>query len=332
MTLNITRRRALGAGFSGLALASAACTSSGLATATTPTSAPDAEAFEKDRAAILAMAGTFHVRFETRETVSFLPDYEPFDSKVNLGDEVVRVVEDTGGVIRLQHILVVAQDGQSMVVRHWRQDWIYEPESVLEFKGANVWRVIPAPASERAGRWAQVVYNTDDSPRYGGIGNWEHDYSVSRWTSARGLRPIARRDAVRNPEYKHYACLNRHALTPTGWVHEQDNAKLGERSGAKVTFVHEQVVNAYDRSDRFDISAADTYLAATQEFWNEVRLLWEQRIGEFGGMRLVEGAQTGSAAGPVLMQLAEDLKAGKLSQAEAITSARSTIAAFTERP
>ena len=332
MTINITRRRALGAGFSGLALASAACTSSGLATATTPTSASDAQAFEKDRAAILAMAGTFHVRFETRETVSFLPDYEPFDSKVNLGDEVVRVVENTGRIIRLQHILVVTQDGRSMVVRHWRQDWIYEPDSVLEFEGANVWRARNLAAHERTGQWAQIVYNTDDSPRYGATGKWEHDYSVSRWSGARGLRPIARRDAVRNPGYKHYACRNRHALTPTGWVHEQDNAKLGERDGTRVTFVHEQVVNAYDRSDRFDISAADTYLAATQSFWNEVRLLWELRISEFGGMRLVEGEQTGSAAGPALMKLAEDVQSGSLPHAEAVARARETITAFTLRP
>ncbi len=332
MTFIITRRRALGAGFTGLALTSAACASSATPPPVTPAAASDPHAFEQDRDAILAMAGTFHVRFETRETVSFLPDYEPFDSKVSLGDEVVRVVEDTGRLIRLQHILVVTQDGQSMVVRHWRQDWIYEPETVLAFEGANVWRMHPVPKSERAGRWAQVVYNTDDSPRYGAAGKWEHDYGVSRWTGGRGLRPIARRDAVRHPEYKHYACQNRHALTPAGWVHEQDNAKLGERNGTRVTFVHEQVVNSYDRSNAFDIGAADTYLSATQAYWNEVRNLWDARIGELGGMRLVEGEQTGSAAGPALMQLAEDIQGGKIVHAEAVSSARAIITAATERP
>jgi hypothetical protein len=63
--------------------------------------------FERDRASILAMAGEFKVRFDMRETVSFVADYEPLAPKVSGGHEVVRVVEDTGRVIRLQHLLVV---------------------------------------------------------------------------------------------------------------------------------------------------------------------------------------------------------------------------------
>ena len=48
---------------------------------------------------------------------------------------------------------------------------------------------------------------------------------MARWTSDETRRPLARRDAVRHPVYDHYLGVNRHALTPDGWVHEQDNAK-----------------------------------------------------------------------------------------------------------
>src|SRR5687767_3778000 len=80
---------------------------------------------EKDRASILAMAGDYRVRFDMRETVPFVPGYEPLDEKVSGGYEAVRVVEDRGDFISLQHILVVEDDGKPVVVKHWRQDWTY---------------------------------------------------------------------------------------------------------------------------------------------------------------------------------------------------------------
>jgi hypothetical protein len=290
------------------------------------------DAFERDRQAVLAMAGTFHVRYDTRETVPFLADYEPREPSISGGNEVVRVIEDTRTTIRLQHILVVSMDGRDIVVRHWRHDWHYQPRHVLAYAGADTWRLTPVSSSARRGAWSQIVYNTDDSPRYGALGVWAHDNGVSRWTGARGLRPLARRDAVRNPPYSHYACTNRHAITPTGWVHEQDNAKLGQRDGAPVTFVHEAVINAYDRADDFRISVADDYLSATQPYWNAVRALWDEKIAAYRGLWLQEAAQTGSAAGPPLMEIAERVQAREITLDAAVAQARAIIAGATRQP
>ena len=78
---------------------------------------------EKDRQSILAMAGNYKVRFDMRETVSLQPGYEPLGPKLSGGYEAVRVVEDRGDFISLQHILVVEDDGKPAIVKHWRQDW-----------------------------------------------------------------------------------------------------------------------------------------------------------------------------------------------------------------
>jgi hypothetical protein len=48
-----------------------------------------------------AMAGDFKVRFDMRETVSFLPDHTLLEPKVLGGHESVRVVVDAGDVIYL---------------------------------------------------------------------------------------------------------------------------------------------------------------------------------------------------------------------------------------
>ena len=106
------------------------------ALAQTPAASAPAEApasqFERDRQSILAQAGQWRVRFDMRENVSFREGYEPLEEKLSAGDEIVRVVYDDGDRISLQHILVMGDDaGNHFVIKHWRQDWVFEPETVL---------------------------------------------------------------------------------------------------------------------------------------------------------------------------------------------------------
>lgn len=287
-----------------------------------------ASTFEKDRASILAMAGDFDVEFDMQETVPFVADYTPLEPKISGGHEVVRVVEDTGRTIRLQHLLVASRgQGAPMVIKHWRQDWVYEPESVLVYEASDAWTLQAVPEAERRGRWAQTVWQTDDSPRYGGIGRWRYDGGVARWMSSETRRPLARRDAIRNPPYDHYIGTNRHALTPDGWVHEQDNAKNGTRDGRTMTFVHEVVINTYTRDAGFAVAAADEYWTKTAPYWAVVRAEWEAAITRRGGVRVAEEAENGSEAASRLMGLATDVAAGRVQLDQAIGEARRVIAA-----
>lgn len=295
---------------------------------TAPAAAAKAtSSFEQDRQAILGMAGTFKVKFDFRETVPFVADYTPIAAKISGGHEVVRVIEDTGRVIRLQHLLVVDMgDGKPVVIKHWRQDWAYEPAQVLTYVGPGKWVLRDVPEAERKGRWSQTVWQTDDSPRYGALGTWAFDDSATRWTSDPTLRPLARRDAVRKPPYSRYRGVNRHALTPTGWVHEQDNAKIGDRDGKGVTFVHEITLNTYTRFGEFNVAAADTYWAGTKDYWAAVRKAWDDAAAKKKGIALEEEAEAGSVTGPTLMGLADEILKGDKTTAQAIAEAREAIA------
>lgn len=286
--------------------------------------------FEADRKAILGMAGTFHVNFDFRETVPWRAEYTPIDPKVSGGFEVVRVIEDTGRVIRLQHILVISHDGEVFLVKHWRQDWTYEPETVLEYRGKGHWALKPVPEAERRGLWSQTVWQTDDSPRYGGVGRWTLDYGAPRWTSAESWRPLARRDAVRKPVYDRYLGVNRHALTPEGWVHTQDNMKLASADGKLSAVVQETVINSYDTDTGFQIAKADEYWAKTKGYWAAVRSAWDEAIARGNGVTVTEEPENGSVTGPKLMGLADDLAKGKKPEAAAIAEARAVIAANTK--
>jgi hypothetical protein len=279
----------------------------------------------RDREAIKAMAGNYRVRFDFHETASFVPGYKPLGRTSSGGDEAVRVIEDTPDRISLQHLIVANHGGETFVIKHWRHDWVYEPREILTYDSLGKWALRPVSEAERQGAWSQTVWQTDDSPRYGGVGRWTYDNGVTAW-QAEARRPLARRDAVRKPPYSRYEGFNRHALTPTGWVHEQGNAKLGVKDGRDQVFVHEVVLNTYERFEGFPVKAADEYWASTKDYWAAVRLAWDESIRRGRGVAVTEEADMGSVTSPQLMGLADEIHEGKIRTAAAVDRARRIIA------
>jgi hypothetical protein len=283
--------------------------------------ADEAAAFAADRADILAMAGNFSVRFDMQESTSWHADYQPRDRQISGGHEVVRVIEDTGRRIVLQHLLVVTHEGRSMVIKHWRQDWDYEPARILVYSDRNRWSWEDVPERMRRGRWSQTVYQVDDSPRYAGWGQFEEQAGVRRWRSNWTWRPLARRDAVRNPVYDRYMSINRHQSTPSGWIHWQDNTKMGLVNGELRPIVQEYVLNTYTRFDDFDVAAADRYWTATQGYWAAVRAEWAAIAERHNGIPIAEEAQAGTVISAQLLTIADELQAGTRNEAAAIAEA-----------
>ena len=283
--------------------------------------------FEADRAAILAMAGDYKVTFDFIETVSFDEDYELTDRKLSGGNEIVRVIADEGDFISLQHILVVGGD-EKFPVKHWRQDWRYEPASVLVFTGGNTWERRLIAAGERKGKWSQVVYQVDDAPRYGALGRWTHDDGVSEWTPPSEWRPLPRRDATTRDDYHAVDAVNRHTITPAGWVHEQDNTKLVLTGGAARALVREIGVNTYTKFDDFDVAVGDDYWAETADFWAEVRAEWTRIENENATFGLTIQGEPEDLYMEIL-ELAGAVEEGEKPSADAAAEARIIIAEYT---
>lgn len=303
-----------------------------------PSAAVKAQNFEADRTSILAMAGNYKVKFDMRETTPWRADYMPIPNKISGGHEAVRVVEDSGRRIVLQHLLVVDGGGTPMVIKHWRQDWVYEPETVLVYAGSGRWKLDTVPATLRAGRWSQTVYQTDDSPRYGGWGQWTDEGGVRRWRSNWTWRPLARRDAVRHPAYDRYLSINRHSPSPAGWIHWQDNIKMGPepvtngKTAKIVPFVQESVLNTYSRDTAFNAAPADAYWQATADYWAAIRAGWDDVIARNGGVTVTEVAEAGSAGAERLMGLADDIQANKIDVVDAKKRGLAVIAQVAGKP
>lgn len=276
----------------------------------------DEATFEKDRRAILAMAGEFEVGFHFQETLSLKEGYEvrkkPYDEDAY---ETVKVVEDSGRRIVLQHLLLVGP----MVVKHWAQIWTYEDTSLLEFQGHRIWTARELSPGEVKGKWTQRVTQVDDSPRYEGIAAWVHHPQSSEWTAV-SKRPLPRREHSKRKDYDLLVVTNRHTITPSGWFHEQDNTKWVKRDGQEYPLCREVGLNPYRRVQGHDFSKANDYWTKTEGFWKEVRGVWEEITPRQGSVKFSLKVDPGRLE-DVIEDLTEQAEDGKTPTADEIRSA-----------
>ncbi|HEX9875325.1 MAG TPA: DUF6607 family protein [Gammaproteobacteria bacterium] len=248
---------------------------------------PGLSDFERDRRAILAMAGPYRTSFDFLETVQFTPDAEPVRPYQSWGTEYVYVAADEGDFISLQHVIVMFfEDDEGtvsgpIVTKHWRQDWRFEDRDLHVYVGRNTWERRRLSAGEATNAWTQAVFQVDDTPRYEASGRWVHDGNYSAWTGNSTWRPLPRREVSVRDDYDVLAAVNRHTILPRGWVHEENNLKLvlderGELAAQNAYLARELGVNRYERIEGFDFSAGDEYWMRTAPFWAEVRAAWNR--------------------------------------------------------
>jgi hypothetical protein len=245
--------------------------------------------FEKDRRAILAMAGAYRVSFDFIEIAGYVPDFVPSKPYQSWGTEYVYVAEDKKEFISLQHIMVMfmqQEDGsvsEPMVMKHWRQDWEYEKRSQFVYAGHRRWEKSNQKAKDVKGTWSQAVYQVDDSPRYESFGKWQHSANVSSWLSGKTWRPLPRREGSIRNDYHVLEGTNRHTILPSGWVQEQENLKLvldeqGQAVKDMPYLSKELGIARYERIVEHDFSAGDEYWNKSKEYWSDVRSVWEDFI------------------------------------------------------
>jgi hypothetical protein len=245
---------------------------------------PRISAFERDRRAILGLAGDYRVTFDFLEIVTFngRARDRPYQS---WGTERVYVDQDQGTFLSLVHILemhIIEKDGtvgEPLVTKHWREDWRYQPKRIIEFKGQDRWQRRDLGGRESAGQWSQTVAQVDESPRYASVGPWQHNANFSTWISASTWRPLPRRELSVHKDYQVLLGTNRVSLTATGSIQEENNLKAvlgsnGEPDSANPYLSREYGVARYERLHDADFAAADQYYLRTRQFWSAVHSAW----------------------------------------------------------
>lgn len=231
---------------------------------------------EKDRLAILAMAGNYKANFEFTEIFGSNPNYKLDNPYKSWGTETILVIEDNENFISLQHILVMFIEDEKgnikgpFVQKHWRQDWSYEDKKIVEFQGKNKWSINQYEDIKKT--WSQAVFQVDDSPRYESFGQWVHKKGASSWISQMTNRPLPRREHSIRDDYDYMQGINKISVLPWGWVMEENNDKIKLFNKFIGT---EYGIARYQKVKNYDFSSAVEYWKSTKLYWNLVRKKWD---------------------------------------------------------
>ncbi|WP_299012295.1 DUF6607 family protein [uncultured Polaribacter sp.] len=231
----------------------------------------------KDKKAIKEMCGCFEVTFNFAETFNYSKDstYRPSKNKVSKGLEWAGLVTDSNNKISIQHILQVGNPAKPMIVKHWRQDWMYENTDFYVYNGDNNWTFTQKDKKDVKKQWTQKVYQVDDSPRYEGSGSWVHADGKSYWENTT-TAPLPRREYTKRSDYNITLRGNRHEITDFGWVHDQDNSKIIREVGKEdVILANEKGYNTYKKVADSRCKAAQDWWLANNDKWQKVRSKWE---------------------------------------------------------
>lgn len=227
---------------------------------------------KQDIEAIMDMCGCHEVTFNFAETFSPIEGYEFHDNYTSSGLEYVFPVEESDDKIVLQHLLVI---NDTMIIKHWRQDWLYENTSLYTYHEDNTWKYTELHPKEVKGQWTQKVYQVDDGPRYEGSGSWVHVDGTHYWESFADA-PLPRREFSKRSDYNVTARKNRQEILENGWVHEQDNKKIVRKNGEDKLIAEEKGYNPYIRVDMTRCQPAIDWWTETEVFWADVRAVWDE--------------------------------------------------------
>ena len=234
----------------------------------------------KDIESIKSMCGCFKIDFNFAETFVFSNDEDYKKSKTykSGGLEWGQLIVDEKNKISIQHLLIVGSKQFPTIVKHWRQDWLYQNTDLYIYDKNDKWSFVNMDKKDVKGQWTQKVFQVDDSPRYEGTSSWVHVDGKSYWENTTPA-PLPRREFSKRSDYNVTLRGNRHEVTDTGWVHDQDNKKIQKDDGSQFVLAHEKGYSTYTRVPDEDCKAAVEWWEKNSNKWKMVRDKWNTIYG-----------------------------------------------------
>ena len=227
---------------------------------------------EQDRAIIKSMCGVYKVSFDFAETFSSDTGYKYKSRYKEWGIEYVFLAEESSNKISLQHLLIV---NDTMIIKHWRQDWVYENTSVYKYYKDNEWIKETLSPEQYKGTWTQKVYQVDDSPRYESYGTWVHVDGKHFWEGLNDA-PLPRREFTKRSDYN---VMRRHSrmevFNDGSWALIQDNEKVIRKDGVDKTLVWEKGIEKFTKGN-YDGTPAIKWWDKQKQYWADVRKAWDE--------------------------------------------------------
>ncbi len=245
---------------------------------------------EQDIEAIKNMCGCYKVTFNFAETFNYSNDslYKPSKMKTESAMEWVQLVESDNNKVSMQHLLQVGRPDKPYIVKHWRQDWVFENTDFYMYNGDNNWTYVKKDKKDVKGQWTQKVFQVDDSPRYEGSATWVHVDGKSFWENTTPA-PLPRREYTKRSDYNLTMRGNRHEIIANGWIHDQDNSKVIRESDKEdVILAKEKGLNTYEKLPDEQCKGAQDWWQEHKSKWKLVRNKWDEVYGRNTNLTLAK--------------------------------------------
>lgn len=245
--------------------------------------------YNADVQAISSLQGCYKVDFTFKELKTLIddPQYKPSPDYKSSIIELAFLDQNNEQGVHLQHILMLP--GGHGLIKHWRQEWTYQPTNLLIYRAPNHWQKIPHAQTE--GKWSQAVRSVDDSPRSVGISTWTHtDEAGSSWGKLKeeyARAPLPRREQEFGR--RDYQLLERsHQITTDskGWVMEESNIKVRQGADGEVPLAVEEGRESHTKVDAALCAQAVQWWKESKPAWDEIRAAWDETFHRFDVIRL----------------------------------------------
>ena len=240
----------------------------------------------EDEKAIKAMCGCYEIKYNFAETFNYPKDsanYKASKVKHETALEWLQPIEDEPRKISIQHLLIV---GKEMIIKHWREDWLFENTKFYDYNGFNDWKFKTFSKDKVKGQWTQKVYEVDDKPRYEGSASWVHVDGRNFWQNTTNA-PLPRREYTQRNDYNITKRRNDIEIVKDGWIHNQDNDKIiRDEKGNDYLLAQEKGYNIYAKVDDSKCEAAQKWWKENKEFWKKVRAKWNAEFAKNKDIKL----------------------------------------------
>ena len=270
------------------------------------------------------ICGCFDVTFKYAETFSPDKNYKYHErEEINGGKELAFPVEINDKKISIQHLLIVTD---SMIVKHWREEWTYENPIIWKYTDTKTWVKQTLKQDEVKGKWTQTVWEVSDEPRYQGYGQFAKVNGEVIWQSKTDA-PLPRREYTVRNDYNILNRTNRLHITDSGYVHEQDNKKIIRKDGNDKLLVEEKGINSYKRIANNECNAAKIYWDKNNAYWLKVKTIWASYLNTHNSIQLNIKVE-GKVLHKYLYDLLDDYNDKKIPEAELENKIKEAINKF----
>lgn len=280
--------------------------------------------FSAGKENIEKLCGCFEVVFKYAETFSPDSAYKfPPRHENTTALELALPIEISNKKISIQHLLVI---DDNYIVKHWREDWVYEPSSIWKFQGNNLWTKENLTIEKIKGKWMQTVWEVSDAPRYQGVSVWATIDEKTFWQNTTDA-PLPRREYTTRSDYTILRRSNKVVVNESGWIHEQDNQKILRKNGIDKLIAEEKGINNYNRVNDKNCDAAKIWWEKNSDYWKKVSVAWEKYTASHLSIRLKEKVD-GRVLHQYLNEMAGEFAAKKIKLSEIDESINRAIEKF----